>query len=235
MGRQLLTVKKNVNIVFVGKSGAGKSVLKNNILEIEEDLQICASHITDHYSTVMVEKHGVTITITDTVGLEGGKEQCKRSLKQMSSYVNEHGTIDLLMYCLPVGPSSKFNDQLVIMESLHEAFGEDIWKNCIVVFTFSNLILDRIRKKKGVSSEATALYEDHIKDYASKFEDKLTQLKVRNIQVRLCLTSHSKHHNQQTSPPSWPSLLETSQRTRYCLEYSSLRPQNQPARQEHLK
>ena len=185
VGRQLLTAKKDgkkdVNIVFVGKSGAGKSVLKNNILEIEEDLQICAGHITDDYSTEKVEKHGVTITITDTVGLEGGKEQCKRSLEKMSRHVNKHGTVDLLMYCLPVDPSSKFNDQLVIMESLHEAFGEDI---CIIVFTFSNLILDRIRKKKGVSSEATALYEDHIKDYASKFEDQLTQMKVRNIQVK---------------------------------------------------
>ena len=182
--RLLFTAKKDVNIVFVGKSGAGKSVLKNNILEIEQDLQIGAGHITDDYSIEKVEKHGVTITITDTVGLEGGKEQCKRSLEKMSRHVNEHGTVDLLVYCLPVGPSSKFNDQLVIMESLHEAFGEDIWKNCIVVFTFSNLILDRIRKKKGVSSEATALYEDHIKDYASKFEDQLTQLKVRNIQVK---------------------------------------------------
>ena len=78
---------------------------------------------------------------------------------------------------VPVDPSSKFNDAQVIMESLHEA-------ESIVVFTFSNLVLDRIRKKKGVSSEATALYEDHIKDYVSKFEDQLKQLKVRNIQVK---------------------------------------------------
>ena len=186
VGRELLTAKKDVNIVFVGKSGAGKSVLKNNILEIEEDLQIGAGHITDDYSIEKVEKHGVTITITDTVGLEGGKEQCKRSLQKMSSYVNEHGTVDLLVYCLPVDPSSKFNDaQPVIMESLQEAFGEDIWKKCIIVFTFSNLVLDRIRKKKGVSSEATALYEDHIKDYASKFEDQLVKrLKVKKIQVK---------------------------------------------------
>ena len=177
--------KKEVNIVFVGKSGAGKSVLKNNILEIEQDLQIGAGHITKDYSNEKVKKHGVTITITDTVGLEGGKEQCKRSLQKMSSYVNEHGTVDLLVYCLPVGPSSKFNDaQPVIMESLQEAFGRDIWKHCIIIFTFSNLILDRIRRKKGVSSEATALYKDHIKDYASKFENQLTQLKVRNIHVK---------------------------------------------------
>ena len=179
---QLVTVKKEVNIVFVGKSGAGKSVLQNNILGIEGEVILSSRHITKDLVTNSVGKHGVTINITDTIGLQGRKRECRAKLKQLSNYMKVvQGNVDLLVYCLPVDPSSKFNDaQPVIMESLQEAFGKDIWKKCIVVFTFSNQVLAMIAD----NDKATAMFKEHIKDYANQFEVKLTQLKVRNIHVK---------------------------------------------------
>ena len=177
-----VAARNEINIIFVGKSGAGKSTLKNNILNLEDELQLSTGSITEKCDTKCITKHGVTLNITDTAGLQGGKAECRATLKKVS---REIGVVDLLVYCLPVDLSSKFNDaQPVIMESLQEAFGRDIWKNCIVVFTFSNLVLDRIRKKKGASVEATEMYKTHIKDYASKFEDKLKEMKVNGINVK---------------------------------------------------
>ena len=185
---QLVTVKKEVNIVFVGKSGAGKSVLQNNILGIKGELILSARHITKDLVTNIVGKHGVTISITDTIGLQGTKRECRAKLKQLSNYMKVKGNVDLLVYCLPVDPSSKFNDaQPVIMESLQEAFGKDIWKKCIVVFTFSNQVLAMIKEDIADNDAATAMFKKHIKAYANQFEEKLTQLKVRNIHVKTVL------------------------------------------------
>ena len=97
--RQLITVKKEVNIVFVGKSGAGKSVLQNSILGIEAELKLSSTHITENHTTHKEEKHGVTISITDTIGLQGKKAECRKILKGISKV---QGNVDLLVYCIPV-------------------------------------------------------------------------------------------------------------------------------------
>ena len=177
----LLKVKKEANIVFVGKSGAGKSVLKDNILDIKQGLVLSSGHITNSYATETVEKHGVAINIIDTVGLQGGRSRCRASLKKMAKYIKGQGNVDLLVYCISVSPSSKFEEaEPAIIESLHDAFGRDIWKKCIIVFTFSNLILDRIRKNPD-TTDGTTKYKAHMKDYATKLE---CQLKKLNISVK---------------------------------------------------
>lgn len=176
---------KEVNIVFVGKSGAGKSVLRNNILDIKGRVEISSGHITDHYSTKQVEKNGVIISITDTIGLQGGKAKCITILKKLAKYMKGRGNADLLVYCIPVDPSSKFDDaQPAIMESLNKAFGKDIWRHCIVVFTLSNLVLDRIRKRSDTNEGSDDYYKAHIKEYATKFEHQLKKLRVRNPSVK---------------------------------------------------
>ena len=183
--RQLFTAKKEVNIVSVGKSGAGKSVLQNNILGTKREVILSSRHITKDLATNSMEKHGVTISITDTIGLHGTKRDCRKKLKETSKYMKGQGNVDLLVYCISVSPSSKFEEaETAIMESLQDAFGKDIWKKCIVVFTFSNQVLATIREDIADNDEATAMFKDHIKDYATRFEEKLTQLKVSNIHVK---------------------------------------------------
>ena len=147
-------------------------------MDIKENVALSSGHITNSYITVKVEKHGVAIDIIDTVGLQGGKAKCRASLKKMAKYMNGHGNVDLLVYCISVSPSSKFEEaEPVIIESLQDAFGKDIWKKCIVVFTFSNLILDRTRKNPD-TADGTAQYKAHMKDYATKLECQLQRLNI---------------------------------------------------------
>ena len=183
---QPVTVKEEVNIVFVGKSGAGKSVLQNNILGIKGKLILSSRHTTTRLVTNIVEKHGVTISITDTIGLQGRKKDCREILKEVSKYMKIKSLdVDLLVYCISVSTSSKFEEaEPAIIESLQDVFGEGIWKKCIVVFTFSNQVLATIKQDIEDNDEATAMFKEHIKDYANQFEKKLTQLKVRNIHVK---------------------------------------------------
>ena len=179
-------VKKEMNIVCVGKSGAGKSVFQNNILGIEEEMTLSSGHITKDYVTNSVGKHGVTISITDTIGLQGTKRECREKLKEISQYMKAQSfNVDLLVYCISVNLGCKFEEvEPVIIESLHEVFGEGIWKKCIIVFTFSNQVLAAIKVKVAEKDKATAMFKTHIKDYATQFEEKLMQLKVKNIHVK---------------------------------------------------
>lgn len=104
--------KKEISIVFTGRSGAGKSTLINKLFDIElgeDKTLVSAESITKDHYTVTTKKNDITIKITDTLGLQQGKD----TLKKLAKHVQEHanGKIDVLVYCLPVNPSSKFELQ----------------------------------------------------------------------------------------------------------------------------
>lgn len=184
--------QKFINFAFVGKIGAGKSALKSNIFPQDEDNDVLPNeiispdHITNKYSTRDYVQHGETIKITDTIGLQGAKGNIKSKLKSLAKHMKKHGNVDLIVYCIPVDPSSKFDDvQPHIMQSLQDAFDDNIWKHCIIVFTFSNQALDRTKKKlKGNNDRAIETYKKHIKDYADKVRAELTKLRVRQVSMK---------------------------------------------------
>jgi hypothetical protein len=180
------TQKKEVSIVLVGKSGAGKSTLARNILDYRREVEFCASHITENCDTHEATRNGVTVKVTDTVGLEVKPQSTRRGLKKL--YKHTSGKADLIVFCIPVDPSSKFRDSNpAIMKSLQDAYGKDIWKQCIIAFTFSNLTLDRMKRKLGDDDNAIAWYKDLLLEHTTKFRAELERLKVKNINLRLVL------------------------------------------------
>ena len=155
-------------IVLAGKSGAGKSTLFQTLLQNEMSAKSpeCNS----------VEKNGVKITIIKNSGFIIKHQQRK---------------CDLLVYCTPVAPGSRFQDaNPAIMGRLHEMYGKDIWKHCIIVFTFSNVAWERSRKNQS-EDKAIEYYKQYIEEYARAFQEELKR-HAKNIRIAT-IFSHPDH------------------------------------------
>ena len=173
--------KDEVHVVLVGISGAGKSTLVKNTFGFEIDTKISVNSKTKNLKTYKTTKNDVTINIIDTVGFSTGDK--KQQLKELSQYAKE---ADLVIYCLPVGPGSRFElANPSIMRSLQDAFGKDIWKHCMVALTFSNLAWDGIsRDNNGDKKSTIREYKDYITAYVDMFRQQLQTLKVDNVDVK---------------------------------------------------
>jgi energy-coupling factor transporter ATP-binding protein EcfA2 len=176
------TSKKEVNIALVGKYGSGKSTLARNILGLPRVVELCASHINNKCDTQETTWNGITIKVIDTVGLENRKQ--KKELRKLCKHTK--GKADLIIYCLPVNPGAKFDDgNPAIMKSLQNAYGNDIWKQCLLVFTFSNTIVERLKKDKSIKDEeAVEKYKKLLTEHATKFTGQLRKMKAKNTIVQ---------------------------------------------------
>ena len=175
----LKPVKQEVTIVLAGKSGAGKSTFAQNILGELFPIQVSPDPLTSTCHTEEGTKHGVTVKVVDTVGLqqETGEER-RRELKILADYVKDR-EVDCLIYCLPVSTSLKFSDRNPdAIESLHAVFGRKIWEKCIIVFTFSNNLWDWIDSNISNRSEAIKTYNQHLRNNAGHFKTELKKLGV---------------------------------------------------------
>ena len=169
---------KNVKIVLAGKSGAGKTSLCKALLGLENDIPLTPRPDTEVAEPHEIQKNGIKITIIDTPGFIN---------KDVKYTQND---FDLLVYCMPVSPGTKFDEHNpVIMQTLQDKYGKDIWRHCIVAFTFSNLAYDRCKKKSKPEDE----YKAYIDDCRSEFEKRLKQLHVLNITVKT-IFNHGPDH-----------------------------------------
>ena len=177
----LKPVKQEVTIVLAGKSGAGKSTLAKNLLGKLVPIQVSPDPLTSTCHTEEGTKHGVTVKVVDTVGLQQEtREERRRELKILADYVKDR-EVDCLIYCLPVAGSSKFSDRNPnAIKSLHAVFGRKIWEKCIIVFTFSNQLWSWIDDNISNRSDAIKEYNQHLRDNAERFKTELKKLGVDN-------------------------------------------------------
>lgn len=102
---------------------------------------------------------------------------------------NDDTKPDLLIYCVSVFQFNKGNH--VIMESLQENYGKDIWKRCKLIFTLSNCAQEFWLSKSKNESEAYKRYQDHLNLYARLFEEELQKLDVDDVIVRTTFADES--------------------------------------------
>ena len=171
-----------VVIVFSGKSGAGKSTLIENILQVKTSTPPSPYPITEACIGYPTERNDVPLMVIDTVGLISG-ENMNKQLQDVATYTNCN--VDLLVYCLHVGPGMKIVDgNPAMMKALQEAFSKDVWKHCILIFTFSNLMWESFSRKNDEKEIAVASYRDYIRKYAAAFQQQLETLGENEIEVR---------------------------------------------------
>ena len=145
-----------VTVLLVGKRGAGKTVLCKNLLgrEIGKD--------TSKIEKMTIEKEGTIIHVIDTPGSE---EYFKKSAKETKL------EFDLLILCIPVSQTSKFHEgNPETMQWLQNYYGKDIWRRCILVFTFSNMAWDYMH---SLHQEPQRAYTDYIRKCLQSFQAEL--------------------------------------------------------------
>ena len=179
--------KDEITIVFAGRSGAGKSTLVKKLFGFPMgSTKPSASPISIEHDKKepIVTEGGVTINIIDMAGYK--KKEKKKQLKELSNLSN--GEADLVLYCLPIDLSSKFDNlNPDIMASLQDAFGKDIWNHCMVVLTFSNVAWNNIEMTHEDDEDqeiAIAEYKGLIEEYVSEFKQQLATLKVEGVDVK---------------------------------------------------
>ena len=147
-------------VAFVGKHGAGEESLVN---------LLCPSTNEDATASM----------IFTPIKLKEGRQRNKQALEDL-------GKVDILVYCLSVDPDLKFKSaNPSIMRSIQDVYGEDIWKRCILAFTFSNVVWKKILKKNNFNaSKAIIWYRKHLQKYADLFRKGLAEMQVTaNVKV----------------------------------------------------
>lgn len=178
-----------MTVILAGKSGAGKTALSNILRGVAGnhiDLTPDSGLGTRELGKGSVKYNGFDIHIVDTPGLKDNALELKTQLKKISGYTNKKA--DLLIYCIPIGPGSRFEDcNPIAMRCLQEAYGRNIWHHCMVVFTMSNLALEHIKYQQKNFAEnniITVKYIGYVQTYAEKFRTELMlNLKVKDINV----------------------------------------------------
>lgn len=159
--------EEEIVVVLVGRSSSGKTTLLQNLVGEEIDKEIAT---TKEIKVCCTTRNGTRIKIVDMPCLRGKFD----------------ASFDILIYCLPVGPGSKFEDtNPELMQSLQKCYGKDIWKHCIIAFTFSDMAWDHTHYRNADSSSAITLYNDTIENFLDKFRQELkNKLKVKDANFR---------------------------------------------------
>lgn len=176
------TFGREIKILFVGRSGSGKTTLIQNLLEMNTPRNTEHSLHTQTTATTAYrnEQNGVTVKVLD---MACPTEPSEDMSHQLQGFTNCN--IDLLVYCLPVGPGSKFsNGNPALIRSVQEAFGEDAWKQCILVRIFSDLAWQNVKRKtEGTDRSPSSSYKEYIYECVAAFRDELRRFGASDIVV----------------------------------------------------
>ena len=164
MAASSVSEQETVSVVCVGKHGAGENSLVETLVPPSEG---------DNSS-----KNGRCFEFAP-IELGEVRQRNKDILERI-------GKVDILVYCLSIDPDLKFKSANPSMiRSLQEVFGKDIWKQCILAFTSSNAVWNKILKRNNYSrSKAFLWYRKHLCKYANLFKKALADLGV-TVNVRV--------------------------------------------------
>ena len=167
---------KQLAIVLVGKSEAGKTTLRESVLKTGK-IQVYTVN-TEKTRSCDSRSNDKNLKVYDTPGLGGSDSEIRKKLKEIST--STEGRADFLIFCVSVGPGSKFEDtNPEIMQCLTDVFSKKLWQHCMLVFTFSNLAWNHIVKNEN----AVEKYKAHINAFADKFKKVLQALDVKDQNV----------------------------------------------------
>ena len=130
----------DIQIIVVGKTGAGKSALINSIIDLEREIareggetNRCSEAVQKYYCSDVVP--GVNVTVIDTPGLQDIHQKEQSYIQEMKS---KCGEVTLVLYCMKMTDHRLTNDDKVVMQKLYHAFGPKFWERVVFVLTFAN-------------------------------------------------------------------------------------------------
>ena len=154
-------------VMVAGKPRNGKSSALNNIFGVQLEARPSVKPVTRDVNITEAKRDNCMFKIIDTPGLGSldiSTEKTLESMKQATA-----GTEYTLIYCFSVCPDSLLDEtDKALMESLHISLGKDVWKNCIVLLTFSDFALDEF--------SSAEMYVKHIRSHAKEFQHLLNSI-----------------------------------------------------------
>lgn len=126
--------------LLVGTTGVGKSSTINNLLGEQ------IAKVGDFEPTTMEVKHyrlpidGYDFHVVDTPGLCDDLPEVGNDQKYIDLMINGVKHVDALLYVSNLGDTRVRSDEKRGIKLITESFGQEIWKNSIIVFTFSNIV-----------------------------------------------------------------------------------------------
>ena len=162
------TKRSEITLVTAGKSGSGKSSLIASMLGLEGEN---APKINHSPSSVSVEVeiferqiNGITLRIVDTPGMGASDVEEAGIISELQKATQ--GKADMLLYCVSMLPTSKIDKpDTEIIKKLTYAFGEDCWKQSILVFTFANMV--KKAKHKMVIEKYSEKFQEILRSVCS--------------------------------------------------------------------
>ena len=142
-------IRRELNLVVLGRESQGKSTLVNNLLGItadhpdaanerDEDL-IGTQYVSIHKST----RDGAKVKVFDTPGLyDSALVNQEKTLKQLAELTD--GKIDLVLMCVACTSNISLKDHTSVMQLLTCAYGKPFWERTVFVLTF----VDTIQKNR---------------------------------------------------------------------------------------
>ena len=168
--------KCTVLIVTAGLSKRGKSTALNNIFDCKFESRLSANSVTSSVQRKRSEGGKDTLVVVDTPGFASLDIPLARVKKDIRDAI---GGLDfVLLYCHSVSPGIALaNDDKVVVKNLQKVFGKDIWKKCVVLFTFSDLV----RSQECETENDRDKYRRHLRNHAEELTKMLKSQCGRHV------------------------------------------------------
>ena len=166
--KEWAALKRSLRIVVTGKTGAGKSTLLNAFVGARTD-PFHVGHGFDAGTLVVSQhtftKHNVEVTVWDCPGLQDGTENEDAYLLDLKDKTK--GDIDIMLYCIQMD-DTRFDEERHrhAMEKLTEVLGRRVWKYTVIVLTFANVVVRRIRQKRLANQDEE--FEVKVREWKEK-------------------------------------------------------------------
>lgn len=134
-----ISSKKKFTFLLVGRTGVGKSSTINTLMGCEVASTSDFEAETMDVKPYETEINGIQFTVIDTPGLcdSLSEENDQVYLEMMRSKAKQ---VDLMWFVTPLNESRVRRDELHGLMLITEAFGLEVWKHSIIVFTCADLV-----------------------------------------------------------------------------------------------
>ena len=119
------------------------------------------------------KKRNVEVTIWDCPGFQDGTDNEEAYLQDLKKKTN--GDIDVMLYCISM-EDTRF-DRLchgVAMQYLTQVFGHCVWKHTVIVLTFANRVVSRLKHQRP--SNLDEEFEEKVKQWKTYIQAVLLEI-----------------------------------------------------------
>ena len=170
--------------LLVGRTGVGKSSTINKLMGHD------VAPIGDFEpQTMTVEEYklpieNVNFTVIDTPGLCDDLPEIGNDIEYIKKIKQKVKHIDNILYVSPLNDTRIRSDEIRGIETITKAFGEKIWENSVIVFTFADAVVPE--KYNYTFTERSRLMKQTIQKFVnSRIVSKIPTVAVSNHSEKL--------------------------------------------------